>query len=208
MGIVVVSYVYSEVLRWNIGLLVAPFLLFSSLFVYGNPNKALVPVVYLAQKAIAHIPVAICPADSTQLKMFRKYLSAYYTFEAGEDCHLLKQWPASYNQRKQIFEILDKYGYNDENRLATVFRTDRTKGYFSSHVANYQSFAPLLEHINGDNKNIGILFLRDVGFYHYWAAYGRKTREPGYDEIHPLPKGTFCFEKCTDTILLRLYSCR
>ncbi|MCE7064561.1 glycosyltransferase family 39 protein [Dyadobacter sp. CY326] len=178
IGAVLVSYIFSHVYRWKILLIAMPLFMLSSVFVYGNPNKALVPIVYLTQNFLAHIPVAICSPDPAQTKRFRDQLSSYYTIADGQTCHPLKSWPG-YGERLRVFRMLDKLGYYNEDKTATVFATERDKSYFLSHQLDYESFKPLLNHIDGDRKNIGVLFRNDFGFYHYWAAAATKVTNPG-----------------------------
>lgn len=178
MGGILVAYVYSKVLELKITWLIAPLMLLSSVFVFGNPNKALIPVGYFSKKMLGHVPVAICATDSTQEKMFQKYLKPYYIFSGNDKCHQLKEWP-DYGKRLKIFTLLDKSGYYNEERFSTVFTMDRVKSYFLSHPDNYTNFKPLLDHIDGENKNIGVLFDRGNGFYHYWGAIATKLKNPG-----------------------------
>ncbi|TDE11617.1 glycosyltransferase family 39 protein [Dyadobacter psychrotolerans] len=178
MGAVMVSYLYSQVLKWNITYMAVPLMLLSSVFVYGNPNKALLPLVYIAQKTIAHIPVAIYQADSAQGRILEKNVSRYYDFKTTNEWHVLKKWP-DFQERRKVFALLDQCGYFEDDRSATVFATNRTKGYFLSHLEHYNSFGPLLDHINQNGKNIGVLFLNGVGFYHYQAAITERLDRPG-----------------------------
>jgi hypothetical protein len=167
MGSILVAYVYSEFLKLKPLYLILPLMLLSTVFVYGNPNKALIPLSYLTKKALGHIPVAFCETDSLMSASYEKDLSAFYDFPGKENCHPLKQWPA-YSQRLKIFNQLEKHGYYDDDKSSTVFTMDRTQSYFLSHLDNYYGFKPLLKYIKGDNQNIGILFKKGNGFYHYW----------------------------------------
>jgi hypothetical protein len=177
MGAVMVAYVFSELLKWKTVILIAPLLLVSSVFVYGNPNKALVPISLVTRKALAHIPVAICESDSAQGQKFRKYLSKYYTFPGENGCHTLIKWP-DYSERKKLFSILEDIGYYDDDRSSTVLAMSREKAYFLSHTDNYLNFKPLLGHIE-ENKNVGLFFVHEWGFYHYWAAMDMQMEHPG-----------------------------
>lgn len=181
MGGILVAYIYCEVLKWKIPYLMIPLLLVSSVFVYGNPNKSLIPLGYFTKKALGHIPVAICAADSVQEEVFKKALSAYYVFPGKDRCHPIKNWPA-YVQRAEIFGILENLGYYDDDKSSTVFTTDREKGYFLSHLDNYYSVKPLLDHVEGEGKNVGILFRKELGFYNYWSALATRKKNPGMME--------------------------
>jgi hypothetical protein len=177
MGAVMVAYVYTELLHWKTAILVSPLLLMSSVFVFGNPNKALVPISLVTRKALAHIPVAICETDSAQGKKFKNYLSDYYNFPGENGCHTLKKWP-EYADRQKAFALLEDVGYYDDDRLSTVFNMSREKAYFLSHTDNYLNFKPLLGHI-AENKNVGLFFVHEWGFYHYWAAMDMQLEKPG-----------------------------
>ncbi|WP_159469398.1 glycosyltransferase family 39 protein [Dyadobacter sp. 3J3] len=214
MGAVLIAYVYSKVLNWNTGYLIFPLMLVSTLFVFGNPNKALLPVGYFSKKILGHIPVAFCVTDSLQSKKYEKDLGAYYDFPGKDNCHPLKQLPG-YKERVKIFNILEKEGYYDDDKSATVFGTTRTKAYFLSHLDDYYAFEPLLEHITGDNKNIGVMFKKD-GFYNYWAAVDIKLKNPGQmryirylKDFTALKNGQndFCYDYilCDDASLLKKF---
>ncbi|WP_234648085.1 glycosyltransferase family 39 protein [Dyadobacter sp. CY356] len=181
MGAVLIAYVYTQVLKWNTGYLVFPLMLISTVFVVGNPNKALIPIGFYTKKAMAHIPVGFCVTDSLQAKSYEKNLGAYYNFPGKDNCHTLKQVPG-YKERLKIFDIFEKAGYYDDDKSATVFGTSRTKAYFLSHLDNYYGFEPLLQYISGDNKNIGVLFKKGNGYYHYWSAVATKLKNPGQME--------------------------
>ncbi|GAB3182100.1 glycosyltransferase family 39 protein [Telluribacter humicola] len=177
VGAILVTYLYTQALRWRTVYLIVPLLLLSVGFVFGNPNKPIVPVSYLVRKAIAHIPISICATDKKEEQVYKKYLEDYYTFPAVENCHPLKELPG-YQKRAEIFNILDQLGYYDDVKSSTVFKTDRVKALFLSHLDNYYSFEPLLKHID-NNSNIGVLYEKGLGFFHYWSALNEKFENPG-----------------------------
>lgn len=202
MGCVVIAYVYDQILHWKIQYLAVPMMLFSTVFVYGNPNKPMIPLSYLARKAVAHIPVAICSTSPENEADLQKKLGDYYVFPGKDGCHPLKQ-TLNFTGRSEVFSILDETGYYDDDKLATVFTTDRVKAYFLSHLDHYYNFKPLLDHIEGENKNIGVLFSKGSGFYHYWSAVSTKLANPGqmryiaYKKeflILDNAKNTFCYD--------------
>ena len=178
MGGILVAYIYCEVFKFRISYLVIPLLLVSSVFVYGNPNKPLIPMGYFTKKALGHIPVAICATDSLQESMYQKELGDYYVFPGKDRCHPIKVWP-SYSERTEIFEDLEKLGYYDDDKSATIFSTSKEKMYFLSHLDNYYNVKPLLDHVEGENKNVGILFRKELGFYNYWSALSTRKENPG-----------------------------
>jgi hypothetical protein len=178
MGAIVVAYVYSEVLKWKISYLVIPLMLLSTVFVYGNPNKALIPIGYFTKKTLGHIPIAFCETDSLKALAYEKSLGAYYDFPGKDNCHPLKKRP-EYQERLKIFSLFEKAGYYDDDKYSTVFGMSRTKAYFLSHLDNYYGFNPLLPYISGDHKNIGVLFKKGNGFYDYQAAIATRLKNPG-----------------------------
>jgi len=178
MGGILVAFIYSEVLKFKVAYLIIPLMLISSVFVYGNPNKPLVPMGYFTKKALAHIPVAICATDSVQESIYQKDLGAYYVFPGKDRCHPIKNWP-EYSQRTRIFNELEKLGYYNDDKSATIFSESKEKMYFLSHLDNYYNIKPLLDHVDGDNKNVGVLFKKELGFYHYWSALASRKERPG-----------------------------
>ncbi|MFC6194448.1 ArnT family glycosyltransferase [Dyadobacter subterraneus] len=213
MGAILIAYVYTQVLKWKTVYLIIPLMLISTVFVVGNPNKALIPIGYFTKKALAHIPVGFCVTDSLQAKNYEASLGTYYNFPGKDNCHTLKQLPG-YKERVKIFDIFEKAGYYDDDKSATVFGTSKTKAYFLSHLENYYGFEPLLQYISGDNKNIGVLFKRGNGFYHYWSAVATKLKDPGQMEyIRYMREFTklknaqkdFCYDYvlCDDATLLK-----
>ncbi|CAG5071572.1 hypothetical protein DYBT9623_03572 [Dyadobacter sp. CECT 9623] len=177
MGALLVAFIFTN-FRWKQAFLTIPLLLSSLPFVYGNPNKELVSINFLTRKAIGHIPVAICETGGEQAVLYEKYLGAYYEFPGANNCHPLKSWPG-YGERRKVFGLLEKVGYYDLDRASNIIGMERDKAYFLSHPNNYTNFKPLLEHIQGDHKNVGVFFRRHNGFYHYWSAIASKLDKPG-----------------------------
>lgn len=178
MGAVLVAFVYCKKLQWKAAWLIAPLMLLSIPFVYGNPSKELISINYFTRKILAHIPIAICENGVAQAELYRRVLGAYYEFPGKDGCHPLKKWP-EYSERSKVFSLLEKVGYYDEDRSSNIFGMDRDRAYFLSHPNNYANFKPLLDHIEGQNKNVGVFFRRGNGFYHYWSALASKVRDPG-----------------------------
>ena len=178
IGSLVVAFMYSKVLQWRISYLSIPLLLLSSVFVYGNPNKPLLPLSYLTRKAIGHIPIYVCEVDMTRQKLLKQHLADYYDFSKEEWCHPLKS-QLNYPGRVKVFKILDELDYFRDDKNTTLFKTNRIKSYFLSHMDNYYSFKPLLDRIEGDHKNIGVLVAKGSGFYHYWSTTATKLKNPG-----------------------------
>ncbi|WAC11406.1 ArnT family glycosyltransferase [Dyadobacter pollutisoli] len=178
MGAVMISYIYCRKIQWSFAWLAAPLMLLSVPFVYGNPSKELVSINYLTRKLLGHIPIAICENGGTQRQIYEKYLGAYYTFPGEDGCHPLKKWP-DYSERTKVFALLTKVGYYDQDRSSNILSMGRDRAYFLSHPNNYLSFKPLLGHIEGDHKNVGIFFKHNNGFYHYWSAIAATVKNPG-----------------------------
>ncbi|KAA0990877.1 glycosyltransferase family protein [Dyadobacter aurulentus] len=177
MGALLVAFVFTN-FRWKQTLLAIPLMLASLPFVYGNPNKELVSINFLTRKAIGHIPVAICETGGEQAALYEKYLGAYYQFPGADHCHPLKSWPG-YSERRKVFGLLEKVGYYDLDRSSNIIGMERGKAYFLSHPNNYINFKPLLDQIEGDNRNVGIFLKRNNGFYHFWGAIASKVEKPG-----------------------------
>lgn len=171
-------------------------------FVYGNPSKELISINYFTRKILGHIPIAICETGGEQAEIYKKYLGAYYDFPGAEHCHPLKSWP-TYGERRKVFNLLEGVGYYDLDLSSNILAMPRDKGYFLSHPENYTNFKPLLDHVEGDHKNVGVLFKTGNGFYHYWAAIANKIDKPGTMEyisykkefmILPNAQKEFCYE--------------
>jgi hypothetical protein len=178
MGAILVAYVYLEKLRGKAVWLMAPLMLLSTPFVYGNPSKELISINFSVRKLLAHIPIAICETGGAQAALYQRVLGEYYDFPGKDHCHPLKKWPG-YNERSQVFDLLEQVGYYDEDRSSNILGMSRARAYFLSHPNNYANFRPLLDHIKGENKNVGIFFGKGNGFYHYWSAMASEIDNPG-----------------------------
>jgi hypothetical protein len=178
MGAVILAFVYNRVLQFRTAYLSAVLMLLSVSFVYSNPSKELIPINFLARKLLGHIPVAICENGPDQRRLFQKTLGMYYDFSGTGTCHPLKR-ALSYRERKALFRLLDQAGYYDLDKASNILKMGRDQAYFLSHPENYNNFKPLLDHIRGNDKNVGILFREGNGFYHYWAAIATKVEKPG-----------------------------
>jgi hypothetical protein len=178
MGGIATAYIYSEYLKWKISYLLLPVMMLSSVFVLSNPNKQLVPVGYITKKIIGHIPVAFCIKDERKAKKFERELGSYYSFSGHDDCHTLTAHPG-YRERLRIFSILDQEGYYDQEKFSTVFSMKREEAYFLSHSDDYADFQPLLEQLAGTDQNVGVLFGKGNGFYHYWSSIAVRGAVPG-----------------------------
>jgi len=201
MGAVMIACVYSLKFRWKAAFLIVPLLLLSLPFVYGNPSKELVSINFVTRKALGHIPIAICESSAEVGKVYEKYLSAYYVFPGKDNCHPLKTWP-DYTERRKVFALLEKAGYYDQDRTSNILSMDRDRAYFLSNPDNYLSFKQLSPHIPAD-RNVGVMFRRNVGYYYFWSATGNSVRRPGQmdyirymKELAPLKnaKRKFCYD--------------
>jgi hypothetical protein len=202
MGAILVTYIYCSKLKWKIAWIAAPLMLISSPFVYGNPSKELVSINYLTRKLLGHIPIAICENGGTQLQVYQKYLGAYYDFPGKDGCHPLKKWP-DYSERRKVFALLTQVGYYEQDRSSNILTMPRDRAYFLSHPNDYLSFKPLLQHIKGEHKNVGIFFKSNSGFYHYWSAIATTVKNPGKMEyirynkelmVLPNAQKDFCYD--------------
>ncbi|MCF0072171.1 glycosyltransferase family 39 protein [Dyadobacter sp. CY261] len=201
MGAIMIACVYSLKLRWKAIYLIAPLLLLSLPFVYGNPSKELVSINFITRKALGHIPIAICESTAEAGKIYEKYLSEYYEFPGKDNCHPLKRWP-DYAERTKVFSLLEKVGYYDQDRTSNIISMNRDRAYFLSTPDNYLNYKALLPHIRAD-RNVGVMFRRNVGFYNYWSSTDNNVERPGQmdyirymKELAPLPNAQkkFCYE--------------
>lgn len=168
MGAILIACVYSLKLRWKVAYLMVPLLLVSLPFVYGNPSKELVSINFMTRKALGHIPIAICESSAAVGKVYEKYLSDYYEFPGKDNCHPLKRWP-DYRERTKVFSLLEKAGYYDQDLTSNILTMDRARAYFLSNPNNYLSYKELLPHIPAD-RNVGVMFRYNVGYYYFWSA--------------------------------------
>lgn len=201
MGAVMIACVYSLKFRWKAVFLIIPLLLSSLPFVYGNPSKELVSINFVTRKALGHIPIAICESSAEVGKVYEKYLSGYYVFPGKDNCHPLKRWP-DYVERTKVFALLEKAGYYDQDRTSNILSMNRDRAYFLSNPDNYLSFKQLSPHIPAD-RNVGVMFRRNVGYYYFWSATDNKVQRPGQmdyirymKELAPLKnaKRKFCYD--------------
>lgn len=201
MGSILIACVYSIQLRWKGVYLIAPLLLLSLPFVYGNPSKELVSINFVTRKALGHIPIAICESSAQTGKIYEKYLSEYYEFPGKDNCHPLKKWP-DYSERRKVFGLLEQAGYYDNDRTSNILSMNRDRAYFLSNPDNYLSFRELAPHIPAD-RSVGVMFRRNVGYYYFWSATDNKVARPGQmdyirymKELAPLKNAQkkFCYE--------------
>ncbi|MCF2443520.1 glycosyltransferase family 39 protein [Dyadobacter sp. CY345] len=170
MGCVVSGILFERLLKSNTVYL-SVFLIIASLgYVMGNPSKPLLPLKYYSKKFLNYIPVAICPENEQQEQGVKLRLGSFYETNANEsNCFVLKTNPKE-NDRQAIFKTLDSLGYYNDEKYETVFELSKEKMYFLSHPGDYENFKeiiPILENVKG---NVGILFEKGNGFYHYWAV--------------------------------------
>ncbi len=201
MGAIMIACVYSLKLRWKAVYLMVPLLLCSLPFVYGNPSKELISINFVTRKALGHIPIAICESTAEAGKLYEKYLSDYYEFPGKDNCHPLKRWP-DYAERTKVFSLLEKAGYYDQDRTSNIIPMNRDRAYFLSNPDNYLSFKSLRPHIPAD-RNVGVMFRRNVGYYNFWSATDNKVERPGQmdyirymKELAPLKNARkkFCYD--------------
>ncbi|WP_234735359.1 glycosyltransferase family 39 protein [Tellurirhabdus bombi] len=152
-------------------------LLIAICLVCGNPSKALFPTRYYFKKVSAHIPKSICSEDNKQLDVYNLVLNKYYLPLDKSDCYQIKK-SFSYQERSTIFNQLSELGYYDVEKNDNIFSIDRKKAYFANHLQDYNDFAALLPYVKADVHNVGILFKKEVGFYHYWAALNDHVDKP------------------------------
>ncbi len=176
VGCVLTGLVLPHRLPRFTGALLLPPLLVAVGCVYGNPNKMLLPLRYLAKKATAHVPRDICPASEADLRRFRLALSSYYATDQKAACFPLKR-VLSYSECRVLFDKLDSLDYFRVDQENFVFATGRAQAYFASHPADYRAFAPLLPHLRRA-RSIGVLMQNELGFYHYWSALACQTEQP------------------------------
>jgi len=142
--------------------------LLAAVMVYGNPSKPVIPLPYLAKKALAHIPVYVCPPGSDQARYW-ELLETYYDFSTGTTgCYQLREFP-NRKTRKNIITMLDDLGYYDPIKR-TVFNQSRSDLYFLNLRINYESYRPLLKHITGTNPGVAVITLKEEGFYFFQKA--------------------------------------
>lgn len=200
MGAILIACVYSLHLRWKTIYLIVPLLLLSLPFVYGNPSKELISINFVTRKALGHIPIAICESNAAEGLVYEKYLSQYYDFPGKDHCHPLKGWP-DYAERTKIFSLLEQAGYYDQDRTSNIVPMPRERAYFLSNPNNYLSYQTLLPHIPSD-RNVGVMFRRNVGFYNFWSATDNHVERPGQMDyirymkglsVLPNAKKKFCY---------------
>ncbi|MDR6195489.1 glycosyltransferase family 39 protein [Siphonobacter sp. SORGH_AS_0500] len=166
LGVIIVSYVYTQYKNLRLSYLTIPLLLISLFLVFANPSKPIIPFGYYIKKYTSYVPAYVCIPDKPDNITLKKDLCHYYNFNSSTDCYPLKKGQ-SFSNRKQIFDILDRSGYYNELKNATIFNKSEQELAFINHIHHYNSIKTLLPHITA-GSNIGIIFRGQEGFYHYW----------------------------------------
>ncbi|WP_025762566.1 ArnT family glycosyltransferase [Dyadobacter tibetensis] len=170
LGSVVVASMFGKYAPKTKSMLALFLLLASCSFVLANPSKPILPLKYYSKKLLLHIPIAVCPQNDSQRQAVQEKLSTFYTRNpAFEDCLQLLKQPNTID-RRYIFNVLDSIGYFDHIKKETIFKLDRTALYFLNHTANGEKYRPLMNHIQGTDQKIGLLFDGNYGFYHYLSS--------------------------------------
>ncbi|AQG79647.1 hypothetical protein AWR27_10090 [Spirosoma montaniterrae] len=174
VGCVVIGYVVRRLLGMREIYLSTAMLLLSVVIVYGNPAKMLIPVRYVSQKLVAHVPRDISPPDSSHAKSFRNLLGPYYDTSVASIYPIRHTY--SYRERQAIFQKLDSVAYFWHDKQGSILAKSRTEAYFANHLADYTSYSKLLPHIGPDVLNIGVAYLGENGFYHYWRVLNQPVQ--------------------------------
>lgn len=150
-------------------------LLSSFPFIYGNPNKPVLPFNYLAKKMIGYAPKSILIVDKEQnVETYKEnpLIQRYYDFE--KPFFPLKA-PVNKTEERQIFQTLDSLKYFDYLKT-DVFNTTRYEQYFihDSNIKGDKDFAELLKHLPANTQNLGMMFQARMGFYHLWKMFRDK----------------------------------
>ncbi|GAB4016065.1 hypothetical protein [Spirosoma koreense] len=177
LGCVSIAYTYEAVLKRTGFFLALVLYVLSLLVVLGNPSKMIIPIRYLAQRVLAHVPRYICSSSESQRQRFYGVLQPYYESIETPYCLSLRQ-SYGYSDRSAVFDKLDSMDYFRHDKEESILFESRTQAYFANHQSNYDAFAPLLAHIGPDAQNIGFFPVGDSGFYHYWSALNQHREHP------------------------------
>ncbi|UFH52029.1 glycosyltransferase family 39 protein [Spirosoma sp. KNUC1025] len=177
IGCVVTAYVWQGILKWSGFYLALALYLLSTLVVLGNPSKMVVPIRYVAQRALAHVPRYLCFSTADEQRKFYQAVGHYYEYVPTPYCLSLRQ-SYGYSDRAAIFHKLDSIDYFRHDKEESVLFESRTQAYFANHPYHYADYAPLLTHVGPDVQNIAYMPISDSGFYHFWSALNQQTDHP------------------------------
>ena len=184
VGSVLTAYVLQGILKQSGFYLALILYVLSTAVVLGNPSKMVVPIRYLAQRTLAHLPRYLCLPTADQQRKFYQVLETYYEYVDTPFCLSLRQ-SYNYSDRSTIFHKLDSINYFRHDKEESILFKSRTQAYFANHPYHYEDYAPLLTHIGPDVQNVAYLPISDSGFYHFWSALNEQTDHPvGMAYVH------------------------
>lgn len=177
---VIIAYVYGAILKRSGFYLTLLMYVLSMAIVWGNPNKMVIPLRYLAKRVLAHVPRYIGASTTKEEQRFSKAVGMYYKPDATADCPfcLSLRQPYTYGDRAKIFQKLDSIGYFRHDKEESILFETRAQAYFASHTTDYKAYSPLLTHLGPDVQNIGFLSSTNLGFYHFWSVLNYQTDHP------------------------------
>jgi len=175
MGTLLIAFSLQSFNRTIRNLVVLLFLLSSQFYVFGNPNKPLLPLAYYGKKVMGHLPVNLCLPSSDRAKDFQPVAGSYYDFSIADDygCYPLKSIPG-YSERIKIINAFDQLGYY-ENIKKTIFEIPRDEAYFLSQKSRYVNYSPFFPYITENQPPIGLITNKGDGAYFYQAALKAAT---------------------------------
>ncbi|WP_420149585.1 ArnT family glycosyltransferase [Spirosoma sp.] len=177
IGCVITAYVWQGIFKRSGFYLTLLLYVVSMAVVFGNPSKMVIPIRYIAQRLLAHVPSYVCLPTADQQRTYYQVLNTSYQYSPSPLCLSLRQ-AYNYGDRAKIFHKLDSLSFFRQSKEESVLYEHRAQAYFTNHPHHYKEYAPLLAYIGPDVKNIGFLPGSDSGFYHYWSALNQQTDHP------------------------------
>ena len=180
MGCVITAYVYEAILKRSGFYLTLMLYVLSMAIVLGNPNKMVIPVRYVAKRALAHVPRHLGALSAEQQQRYFQAVGTYYAPDSTDTCPYCLTLRQSYNygDRSLIFQKLDSIHFFRHDKEESILFESRTKAYFASHTDDYKAYSQLLTRIGTDVQNVGFLSSTNLGFYHFWSALNQQTSRP------------------------------
>ena len=193
------------------------FVLASLPYVINNFNKPLIPIRYASKYLLGYIPRHLCVPIEAQESSYQKMLGTAYDFDKREPCFPLKANP-TYSERQEIVAQLGDLGYYQKEN-EHIFKHSRERYFFitdQEYPSTYSEFTALTKLIPQTTQTVGILFNKQLGFYHYWSILNKKLLPSWemkyvlcYKEYLALPNASriFAYEYvlCDDERLIRKY---
>jgi hypothetical protein len=164
----IISQFIFEARKYYKYLLVFMFILYGFILSITNPSKPLINIKYFVKSKLAYVPKNLIPGRLGN-KNIPASLASFYQTNSTENISLKQGIKQDLESRRIIFKKLDQAGYYNEEKYNLIEGMPLDKIYFTVYKPEER---PIIKNLLADIQNsehIGLAFVRQEGFYFYWA---------------------------------------